>query len=401
MRMSQNFSYGLYTCRLLSAVLSNTKPPCLPENMTPCGLYEFQKAQDVSNLAYVALKQLGFSDAQLKDYCDDYKLNLLREARFELATQQVFEALEKEKIPFIPLKGVVIKNYFPNPSLRTFTDVDLFIGDKIQEVRAVMSSLGYERKYEGESNDESFVKKPSLHFEMHNELFPDFYRFGGYFDDPFKHTIPVEGKKYFRVFRDEDFFIHVLAHLYKHFTHNGCGLRQFLDIYVLTENMNLDFEYIRNELKTIELEDFMDAVIKENAFLFGGNKPDKNDIEIAEYIFSNDLFGSDDMHFALLYAKNEKNDEEKFFIWKVKHYFNKWQLPYSKMKLQYPVLKKLPFLLPFCYIHKLFRVLFFRRDVLKQEKEDIKIVNDDFYEFVDHVMEISGAKSGIKNQTEK
>lgn len=68
------------------------------------------------------------------------------------------------------------------------------------------------------------------------------------------------------------------------------------------------------------------------------------------------------------------------------------------MKLQYPVLKYVPILLLFCYIHKLFRVLFFRRDVLKTQINDIENSTNEYTEHINHILEISGAKTYKKGR---
>lgn len=99
-QLSNNFIYGIYTCRLLSSVLNGTEPLAMPEGMTLEGLYAYQKEQDVTNMSYVALQKLGYDNSQLKEFQDDYKLNVLREARFELAGQQIFEEFEKMEFLF-------------------------------------------------------------------------------------------------------------------------------------------------------------------------------------------------------------------------------------------------------------------------------------------------------------
>ena len=77
--LSNNFIYGLYTCRLLSSVLNGTEPVSMPEGMALKALFDFQMRHDVACMAYVALKKLNFSDEELKDFSDEYKLNMLRE----------------------------------------------------------------------------------------------------------------------------------------------------------------------------------------------------------------------------------------------------------------------------------------------------------------------------------
>ena len=388
--LSANMIYGLYTCRLLSSVLNDTEPMPLPEGMTLGGLYNYQKEQDVTNMAYVALKKLGYDDVELIEFKDDYKLNILREARFELAGQQVFDSFEKAEIPFIPLKGVLLKNLYPNPSLRTFTDIDIYVGGKFDEAERILLNDGFEKTTGDDHNDISYVKKPSIHVELHKDLFPDDYDFEGYFNEPFKHTDLKDEYKYYHLYRTDDFFIHVLCHLYKHFTFGGCGLRQYLDIYVMTKKMQLDMDYIRSELRSFGMEGFLDTTLTLNRFFFDKEKPTDETIEIAEFVFNNSTFGNADNRLVLDY---DKGHGEKRTLWgNIKYFMERWGLDYSQMKDRYKVLKCLPFLLPFCWIHRLFAALLFRRDTIKASVSDVGKMNSEFSDYVNHIMEISNAK---------
>ena len=389
-KLSDNFIYGIYSCRLLSSVLNGAEPVAMPEGMTLEGLYAYQNEQDVTNMAYVALQKLGFSAQQLKEFQEDYKMNMLREARFELGGQQVFDALEKAEINFLPLKGAILKNYYPNPALRTFTDIDIYVGKDFEKAEKVLFELGYEKTGFDEHNDVGYSKKPSLHIELHKELFPDDYDFEGYFDEPFKHTDLKDGYKYYHLYKTDDFFIHVLCHLYKHFTFGGCGLRQYLDIYVMTQKMELDMDYIRSELKSFGMEGFLDTTLKLDRFFFDGEKPDDELIEIAEFVFNNSTFGNAENRLVLDY---DKQNGEKRTLWgNIKYFMDRWQLKYSQMIPRYKVLKYLPFLLPFCWIHKLLTALLFRRNTLKSSFDDVGKMNSDFSDYVNHIMEISNAK---------
>lgn len=75
-KLSDNFIYGIYSCRLLSSVLNGAEPVAMPEGMTLEGLYAYQNEQDVTNMAYVALQKLGFSARSLK--ASVWRVSLIR-----------------------------------------------------------------------------------------------------------------------------------------------------------------------------------------------------------------------------------------------------------------------------------------------------------------------------------
>ncbi len=386
-RISKNLYFGLYTCSLLRTVLNGNEPRPLPEGIDLEELYYYQLNQSVANMAYLALKKLNIPEKKLKSFADEYKMMILREARFELAGQQVFAALEKASIPFIPLKGIIMKKLYPQDSLRSFTDYDIYIGQNGDRVKSVMKSLGFEVKKTAEY-DVAYFKKPSLYFEMHSKLFEESYRFEGYFEKPFEKTVQKEGSKYCYLLKKEDFFIHVFCHLYKHFTFGGCGIRQFMDVYVLMKNEKLDYSYIEKEIETLKLTSFYNTVKNVNQVIFQGEKPDKDTLEICEYIFSNGTFGTDK-----IIAVNEFNAQSKnMFFWKTKYFASRWGLSYTSMKKKYKFLKWMPFLLPFCWLHKGFYVLFFKRETLKSQVKDIEEYNSEYSSYLNHILEISGVE---------
>ena len=394
-KISDNFEFGLYTCKLLSSVLNQTGLDFVPQDLSLTTLYQFQSFHNVTGATYMALKNY-YNSEQIKEFELDYKKNLLRLARFEIAGQELYAVLEKECIPFIILKGAVLKDLYTTPAMRYFTDYDIYIGDRCPDVEKVMLALGYVYDHDTE-NDMDFIKKPSLHFEMHHSLFTDKYDFGGYFNNPFDKAVLREGSSYVYVLRNEDCFIYVLAHLYKHFTDGGCGIKQFMDIYTMMQKWSLDMEYIRGELKKIGLDGFLETSIKLNAFLFDDAEADDELKQIADYVFNNGTFGNVKNSMALKYAQEDEEEKKKFGLYKVKYFANRWQLSFSGMKNQYPILSKVSLLLPFCYIHKLFRVAFFRRDVLKSQIRDINDFSNDYSNYIDHILEISKAKIKGKN----
>lgn len=167
-------------------------------------------------------------------------------------------------------------------------------------------------------------------------------------------------------------------------------MKQYLDIYVMQQKMELDLEYIRTELASFGMDGFLETTMKLTGYFFGGDEPDDDLVEIAGYVFGNTTFGSAGNRLVLDY---DKGHGEKRTLWKQVVYFaDRWQLKFSQMKPRYPILQYLPFLLPFCYIHRLFAGLIFRRDVIKRSVNEVSKMNSDHSDYINHIMKISKAK---------
>ena len=126
--------------------------------------------------------------------------------------------------------------------MREMTDNDILCDpEKMDDIKLIMEELGYECASFGECNHDIYSKPPCLEFEMHRSLFlrTEMPLCADYFDDV-KNKLIAAGKYEYR-FTDEDFYIYILAHEYKHFSHRGTGMRSLMDVYVfLNAHPNLE-----------------------------------------------------------------------------------------------------------------------------------------------------------------
>ena len=60
-----------------------------------------------------------------------------------------------------------------------------------------------------------------------------------------------EGNRFGYRFSDEDFYLFLTAHEYKHYSWGGTGLRSLMDVYVYLKNLEgrLDWNYIKEEIR--------------------------------------------------------------------------------------------------------------------------------------------------------
>ena len=60
------------------------------------------------------------------------------------------------------------------------------------------------------------------------------------------------------------------------------------------------------------------------------------------------------------------------------------------MTVKYPVLKKVPLLLPFCYIARWFEALFLRRDTISAHKKELDLQTDERIEKYENDLKYMG-----------
>ena len=178
---------------------------------------------------------------------------------FDIEREKLFAEFERQGIWYMPLKGSVLKSLYPETGMREMADNDILF-DKTRQADVVkrMTANGYKAEVVGKSNHDVYKKPPVLNFEMHTALFGENHdeKFYEYYREPLRLMIKDEGNKYGCHFSDDDFYVYITAHEYKHFSGGGTGIRSLLDCYVYVNAKTLDFDYIEKQLETLGIADF-------------------------------------------------------------------------------------------------------------------------------------------------
>ena len=276
---------------------------------------------------------------------------------FDAERSAVLAELEKAGIFHMPLKGCVLKEYYPKIGMRQMADNDiLFDVTRSNDVRRIMEGLGFETVVYVQNNysHDHYDKPPVCNFELHRALFTpaaDGAIFAYYREHLREKMIRDEGSKYRYHLSPEDFYIYMIAHEYKHYSGGGTGLRSILDTYVYLHRVSLDMDYVRGEMKKLGIGDFEEDNRRLAFSLFDGEPLTEADQKMLDYILSSGTYGT--------MVNRIRNQIEKKGRWG--YFLSRMTLPYDLMVSSYPILGKMPFLYPFCWAHRLLHALLFKR----------------------------------------
>ena len=95
-------------------------------------LFKFSKRYDVAHLVGDALDRNGLlpDGAEVKKrFLQERNLAVYRYEQIQYELEQICETLNEANIPFIPLKGSVIRSLYPEPWMRTSCDIDIFVDE--------------------------------------------------------------------------------------------------------------------------------------------------------------------------------------------------------------------------------------------------------------------------------
>ena len=293
-----------------------------------------------------------------------YLFNVRKATLFEKERKELYQYLNEQQIDFLPLKGIIIKDYYPDQYSREFADNDILFDDKKTElVKQFFVSHDYIVEYYKKSNHDVYQKKPVLNFEMHRALFGetgDNEKIVAYFNDYLEKAPIKEGKEH--QLSNEDFYIYFTAHSYKHYHVSGCGIRTLIDYYVYLKNTKLDFDYIDQELAKLDLLDFSNNIRELTIKVFDDQPLNQEEEEMLLYIASSGTYGT--MEHSVAKGVKEKG--------KFGYFMQRVFPPYRFYKSAYPWAYKCPILIPFAWLARFFRIIFKNP---KRAKSELKTIS--------------------------
>lgn len=349
-----------FLTELISTILYSKLSPDIPKGINWNGFLNLVLQNGFETLVYDCVKQLPNIPERILTIL--YKRNrdaFQRAVLQDVYEEKIIERFEQEGIDCMPLKGILLKHLYPQFFMRTMSDLDILIDvGKLEETRRIMPQLGFEaRRYDEHHDIYTFLGICNV--ELHKLLIVG--EMENYFQVGFERAHLKEGYSHVYELSVEDFYIHVLGHMAYHFAHGGVGIRLVLDIRVYLDAYGdvMNRNYIKEELQKVGLYTFASHAEKLAGIWFRGEESNDFYDELGAYIVQSGYLGSQE-HKEILEIVKQAND----------HVNDKarWKaiivaiFPSLKtMAFLYPVLKKVPVLMPFAWVARWIQVFFKRR----------------------------------------
>ena len=251
-------------------------------------VYLLARRHMLSACAALALERAGLEDARSRDALSSA---LRRAAAFDGAMRQVTQAFDEAGLWYAPLKGAVLKDFYPAYGLREMADVDLLIDPaREDEAQRLMEQLGFALQKQCSACHRVYRRGPTVTFELHSALFAPAHgeKLHTYYKDIGSRLVPSSGSA--RRFTDEDFYLYLCAHAWKHFNAGGAGLRLLMDLYLYTEKTPLNETVVRRETEKLGIAHFEARLRALSRALFADEG--EADAELLSYMLHSGAQGS-------------------------------------------------------------------------------------------------------------
>ncbi|MBO5359929.1 MAG: nucleotidyltransferase family protein [Clostridia bacterium] len=328
-------------------------PDLMSDEQLVIDLFVQAKQHDVVHIVASNLKKNNIlSGSAAKAYTDQLYSAVLRSEKLNHAFESVCKTLEDEKIPYIPLKGAVLRELYPEVWMRSSVDVDILVHDQDFESASqlIQDRLGY-RQTAGTSHDVTLTPDGNILIELHFCLIEEEQKIAStkILDSVWDYAKPAEENSSRYELSDPFFFFYHISHMAKHVVQGGCGIRPFLDLWLMNRKLGCSDEETRNLLRKGSMLKFSECAQQLSEVWFSGAEHTDITRLLESYIFKGGTFGSNETR---MLSDQHHNGGKR------KHIFRRIFVSRKDLAYTYPIVKKYRFLTPFCEICRLFSLLF-------------------------------------------
>lgn len=283
------------------------------------------------------------------------------------ASERLFAAFEEAGIEFMPVKGALLRDLYPRRDYRSMGDMDVLIRlEQYEKIKEILAGLNFEERYESEY--ELIWDHRDLHLELHKHLIEssnDTYH--AYYGSGWDFARKSDTSRY--TMRDEDAFVYVFTHFARHYRDGGVGIRQVCDLYLMRRSCpDMDEEYICTELGKLDLLVFYRNILQMLDAWFAGEQPSEQTDFISEIIYASGTFGQHSER-ILAYGARMAGDKKASGLLRYKNALWHVFLPLKEMQAHYPLLNKVPVLLPVMWVYRIVHTLFFERHKIRRNQQ--------------------------------
>ncbi|MBR5523709.1 MAG: nucleotidyltransferase family protein [Clostridia bacterium] len=252
--------------------------------------------------------------------------------------QRAMATLEAAHIPFVPLKGAILRDYYPHPWLRTSCDIDLLVSpDHLDRAVDALSTDGWTPEEKQGYHDRSLYSAGGVHLELHFSLRENRPQLDTVLDTVWEHCTPVEPGRYEHRMDNAYFLFHQVAHAAYHFTAGGCGVRPIVDIRLLTDRIPYDYAAFAQLCDAAGLASFWGQVQALCRIWFDEAPHSALTQQMEHFILTGGVYGT---------RQNKEAVERAHSGGKGWHILQRIFMPYRLLCLKYPRLERQPYLAP-------------------------------------------------------
>ena len=202
--------------------------------------------QSILPILHRGLQRLETPAEVLSEF-DRYQLKDMGQTiRTDNAIERISAILDAAGIPYVLLKGAVLRYLYPEKNLRTSSDIDILVQEK--DLDAAVSSIEAATSFKTKKCNyhDVYMASTRVNLELHFSIKENMENIDQLLVHVWDYAEPTgDGNRY--VFTPEFQVFHVIAHMSYHMVHGGLGIRPFLDLWLLRTKTEFDEDLINRD----------------------------------------------------------------------------------------------------------------------------------------------------------
>lgn len=238
------------------------------ESLSPAEQRELTRLARIHSVLPLAAEATGGADASMKLLARQLTV---RQARRTADFLLLYRELMDRKIRPTVIKGVVLRDLYPQPEQRPSADEDLLVSDEeYPRLRDALLDCGLQIEDDPSPDAEEVTfrnRERRLCLEVHRRLFAETSDAYGDCNAPFTGalergiTAEIAGVC-FRTLAPTDHMLYLICHAYKHLLHGGVGIRQICDMGLFAARYGdaLNWPHILTACQKLRIDQFAAAL---------------------------------------------------------------------------------------------------------------------------------------------
>ena len=354
----------------------------LPADVDFNRLYLLANMHRVVPLIADAVINCGFAPDEVKA---KFKKELFKVSmRYETQMKEkdaLTKLFNEQGIKHCFLKGHKLSRFYPKPEQRFMLDMDVWVEkERIADVEHILEERGYDKNSFDDDKDIGYIKKPFLNVEIHKELKYDYDKGYEYYKSAFSRLECEENSCQLSM-TNEDFYVYILSHSAHHFETAGTGVRNILDHFYLKRSLKplCDAKLLTEGFDATGLSVFNDKMDSLCEYWFEDGAQTDDIEELSEYILLSGVYGNQTNHYLGGILRGDYGSKKSDFI--LSRLFPKKE----KIQDRYPILKKIPFLLPIIWIVRILTAVFSKKDYSAEIESAEAVTEEEKLVFADFI----------------
>lgn len=322
------------------------------DNETYLAVLNLAERHDIAHIVASAYSKAGLLGKD--DFSEKYRKKVMmafyRSEQKKYVLSEISRAFDDIGIVYVPLKGSVICHYYPETWMRSSCDIDILIKDNDSE-KAIkcLCDLGYKLQKSTSIHDFSLFSPLGVHLELHFSLIQEdcLEKANSILENAWDYTINDSEHSFRKELTNEMLVFYHVAHMAKHFIKGGCGIRPFIDLWIMKRKIDFDSTILENLLSEAQLLEFYYSICEVVNVWFENKSHSNVTFGIEEYILKGGVYGTIN-NAAVISAAIGESKAESFF----KLMF----MSRECLAILYPKLERYPMLYPFYQVKRWFRI---------------------------------------------